>query len=165
MKKLFLNILALLVLSTSAFASEYPSDYPYWSDSKSYDFVQIKRDLQGSGAVALNILYQGALSKSQNLSAVVRITYLDGVREATFPMSRYGDAFYVRVTNGCLVGSLGGCATPGTDAMKYLLQWAGRMPMTLNALNVELAFVNENGTWDSRNRANYPFHFDEVRSY
>lgn len=165
MKSFFWNILAILAFSTSAFASNYPGDYPVWSDTQSNYPVQIKRDLQGSGAVALNIYYEGKLARSESLSVVVRVLYQDGPREAVFQMNRYSSGFFTRVTNGCLTGQLGGCAAEGTDAMKYLLQWAGRRPMILNALAVELAFVDGNGNWDSRYGANYTFYFNEHHAF
>lgn len=166
----FLNLILSVVFSLAfslALASGYPSDYPVYSDGPAigvYNGISIKRSQQGNGGIALDIFYTGNIVYSTSVSAYIRVNYLDGSRDILVPMSRYPGqvGLFARVTNGCLVGMLGGCKIMGTDAMKHLLYWAVRPNHSgLNALSLELAFVDSYGRWDSNLNRNYHFQFIE----
>ncbi len=162
MSRCFSVLLAMLIFSPWAVASNYPSDMPIWSDSQTMDGAHIERQMQGSGAVALNIKYTGSLANSSGVSVLIMINYYDGQRQLLIPMNNFGSHWEVRVTNGCLIGMLGGCEQYGTDEMRELLYWASwQRPgkMFLNRLSVGLAFVNDNGQWDSRDGRNFSFDF------
>ncbi len=166
-KKSTFWLIAIMLISTffvkiDGFSSNYPADLPKRSDFQSHGPAHIQRDLQYSGAIALNVEYRGELSKSSSVAVVLKIIYHDGIREALFEMTPVEGGWTTRVTNGCLVGMMGGCQTQGTDEMKDLLFWASRVPMTLNALHVELAFVDDQGKWDNNNGSNYIFVFGEL---
>lgn len=168
-KLVFLLLLSAIMIQipSNGNASGYPADMPRWHDFKGDVAMLIRRDLQPSGAVAINVSYGRSLANSQSLSMVIRIKYSDGIREMTVPMEkRDGQIWWARVTNGCLKGMIGGCEQYGTEAMNSLLYWASwndRGTNVLNALNIELAFVNEKGEWDSRDGQNYRFQFPEHR--
>ena len=75
-------------------------------------------------------------------------------------MEKLGNSYHVRLTNGCLVGVLGGCAREGTYEMKELLYHAA-YSYTLNAFDVEFSVSNEFNHWDSNFGANYRFQFPQ----
>lgn len=165
--KHFLLALNIMFLGAAAMASNYPADYPVYSDTRQDGPVKIQRSLQGGGYVALEIDYTGELSHANSpLWVTVIANYTDGQRVHSFPMVNDGNGTYhVRVTNGCLVGKLGGCAAEGTPEMKDLLQWASDYGYTLNALDVEFTFSTENGQWDPSQYRNYRFQFPHIKGF
>lgn len=161
---------AVLIFSGLSNASNYPSNYPTYSDRQTNGPVEIVRSAQGSGAVSLRILYKGPLkSSATSLFVYIKINYLSGSRQATFPMEKiftFGkfDGYTVTVTNGCLVGMMGGCALAGSDEMKHLFYWASGA-RGLNKLEMEIAIADGRGGWDSNYSQNYKFHFPQHYFY
>lgn len=165
MKKQFALLVLAITFVGQAFASGYPADYNFYSDNRQAGPAYVRRDLQGGGRVALNISYRGVLSNSERVSVFIRVHYNAGVRTGRFLMARTRSGFETRITNGCLEGQFGGCRKQSTQEMKDLLYWGGRGPMTLNGIKFELAFVDENGNWDSQYGQNYQFQFDEYKMF
>ncbi len=167
----FLVLFALTFTSVNVFATPFPADGLIKFDTPSsgnFDGVKIIRGMQQSGAIAIEIEYRGKLSRGMPLAAYVRVHYLDGDRDGYFPMTYYqdsmGQAYWtVRLTNGCLVrGPMGGCDEFGSAKMKHVLFWA-TAPGRLNALNIEVAFVDAKDHWDSGTAGkNYPYLFGEL---
>lgn len=160
MKSLML-FAVLAMTSLSAQASNYPADYNIKNSCTGEGPVKVCRSLQmGYGLAALDIQYNGALRNAPGLSVWVRVNYNNGSREILVPMavSSYGSVGVARITGGCLVGSLGGCAKPGTAEMRYLLEWAQQWGGTLNALSLDIAFVDGQGRWDNSGRAYGSYH-------
>lgn len=157
----------LFGMSLLAQASEYPSDYSANSSCQTQDPVTVCRAVQiGPKLAVLDIYYSGRLRNSSKISAWIKINYADGNRQATFQMTPYNpenQQFHFRVTGGCLVGTLGGCEQRGTEQMRDLLAWAQQYNGKLNALDLNLAFFNDNGIWDNNNNpgGNYHFYFPE----
>ncbi len=146
----------------SAPKSEYPGDYSIGYSCQTNGPVEVCRALQGGNLAVLDIRYKNGVLDARKVSAFVRVKYLYGNREGVFPTLYFQEPFaQVRVTGGCLVGMLGGCARSGTAEMRDILQWAQTSSGTLNALDLEVAFVDDHGIWDSRFGANYAFHFDQ----
>lgn len=147
----------------STVKSGYPGDYSMGYSCQKNGPVEVCRAIQTGGLLAvLDIRYSNGVLDAKKVSAFVRVKYLDGNREGVFPTLFYQQPFaQVRVTGGCMVGVMGGCARSGTAEMRDLLQWAQTYGGTLNALDLEVAFVDDRGNWDSRFGANYAFHFDQ----
>ena len=151
--------------SASQTKSEYPSTYEISSSCQTIGAVEMCRGMQGGGAVAVHVRYRGFLKGKENLTTFMRIHNHDGDREGRFEMDaayppQYAGSFRLAtITNGCLVGQLGGCAARGTEAMRDILFWAGRAPMRFNALDIEVAIDAGNGEWDSQYGQNYHFYF------
>lgn len=145
--------------SVAQLQSPYPSNYPVYSDARSDGPVTVNRSLQSDGGVGLNIYYTGDLQDNAGLGVYVKANYLDGARDGLFPLD-YATSSEARfsLSSGCLRGALGGCAESGTDAMKHLLYWA-TYDYNLNALDLEVSFVDGAGNWDSRYGANYRVSF------
>lgn len=161
----------LFVLATLSIAFATPislaSDSLVYSDGPingSFAGITIKRSLLSNGAIFLNFYYTGNIVYSTTVAIYIRIHYLDGSRDLLVPMARYPGqiGLFAQVTNGCLVGDSSGCKVMGTDAMKHLLYWAVRPDRGgLNALSLEVAFVDSYGRWDSNLNKNYRFQFVE----
>ncbi len=170
MKKYIFSI--TMILSSVALSSGYPSDYELKTDSPiagNYTDVGIYRSIQSGGGMALEIFYKGKKASRAPVSVFVRVKYLDGNREALLPMapkaiSGGGIVQHLRLTNGCLVGAMGGCKVSAPPLMQHLLYWASSQDR-LNALDIEFAFVDAGGNWDSHNRQNYQYRFGELRRY
>ncbi len=154
-----------------ALASNYPSDYEVKTDlpmGGNYSDVSIYRSIQATGAMALEIYYKGKMAQRAPVSVFVRVKYLDGNREGLLQMSPKaisggGIVQHLRLTNGCLVGEMGGCKVTAPPIMKHLLFWGSALGMKLNALDIEFAFVDAAGNWDSLNGRNYQYRFGELR--
>jgi hypothetical protein len=162
MKTLF--ALLILAIGVSAQASEYPADSNIKYSCQTQRAVRVCRSMQSMyGLAALDISYSGDLAGSPGVSAVVRVNYLDGVRQLTVPLERAYRTSVARITGGCLVGTLGGCAKRGTAEMRDLLVWAQQSGGKLNALDVEVSFVDQYGHWDNNGRpyGSYRFLFPE----
>lgn len=146
-------------------ASPYPGDYPLFTDCQELSYVKVCRSLQ-QGGVALDITYGKwhVPTAASTMKAWVRVKYRDGNRDELYTLTRQEVAYRGRITNGCLVGSLGGCAVSGTEAMKHQLYWAVS-GMKLNELSLELAFIGPDGIWDSRRGENFRFWFPERAIY
>lgn len=151
-------------------ASNYPDTHTLYSDLPvKVGPVKVFWSFQQDHSIRLSISYDGSLKNYDILKATIRVKYLDGHRDASFPMVRVQiqdeESFHlVEITNGCLIGMLGGCHERGSDVMKNLLYWAvrgGHSP-GLNGLDLEIAIDAGNGVWDSGpDSQNYQFHFNE----
>lgn len=150
---------------SSEVESGYPSNYPIFSDVRAAEKVAVTRSLQSDGGIGLWIEYGGHLRGSSGLKVYVKVNYLDGSRDLLVPLdSDTGSAARFRLSSRCLVGEYGGCARQAPDSMKHLLYWAVGT-RRLNALDMELAFTNDQGEWDSKYGANYRVQFGEVTPY
>lgn len=156
--------------------SEYPSDYT-WNHVCSTDGpVKVCRSYN-YGGVYLDLEYSGFLvdeiqKADDKFEVLATVHYKNGDRQGKFVADTHWLVFErehhvgvpntvrFRLTTGCLVGQLGGCATEATPEMKDLLYWAFRPDGRPNAIDIEYAFL-ANGKWDSKYGANYKFHFDQ----
>lgn len=164
MKTAFLSVL-LSLSAAPAIASEYPADAGYLVDSQTNGSVKVSRVVQyGTQALALNLEYTGFLLEDTTgpLTALFIVHYQDGDRQIRVPMTRQGyTVATARVTDGCLVGMLGGCETLGTEEMKNFLYWA-HAGSKQNALKLEIAIDAGYGDWDSNSdHGNYKLEFPE----
>jgi hypothetical protein len=153
-------------LSIAAQASNYPGDYSYKHAEAADGPVRVVRAIQPGGwQTVLDVDYMGRLVASPGLKVYVRVNYQNGAREAVFPLHAYnGRGYYraeTRITGGCLTGELGGCREHGSAEMRELLLWAQRADGTLYALDVEFAFFDDAGNWDSKDGANYRVRFGQ----
>lgn len=175
MKRISTALVATIILAScgtrstetaSSTKSEYPSTYEIDSVCSTQDSIQVCRGVQGSGAIAIHVVYSGPLATAAKPMMFIKMLYQDGPRQGLFRMEkRFTNTASVEgmISNGCLVGELGGCAEGATDEMKDLLYWAGRIPLMANAIDLEVAITDNLGNWDSKGGANYRFHFDERR--
>lgn len=124
--------------------------------------VEICRSYQINYKTGLHIIYRGdELRNAPRVTVLVRAKYQNGIRDARFPMVKQaGGSWYVMISNGCLKGKKSGCEVSGTDEMKNLLYWADGN-QRFNALDVEVAFEDNQGHWDSRHGTNYQFNFHQ----
>lgn len=179
-KMMLQKLLMIFAMSTSVIAvscgkandegsspkSGYPTDYSINSQCQTNGPVTVCRALQvGPRLAVLDITYAGGILDPMKVSAFVKANYRDGARQGIFQRLNVGpfDIARIRVTGGCVVGQLGGCAQSGTAEMRNLLLWAQQWDGTLNALDLEIALVDAAGNWDSLFGTNYKFHFDQQR--
>ena len=123
--------------------------------------VRICRSLQVAYNLAvIDIEYDGFLvAKNSKISLWIQVNYLNGSKRLTLPLSmNFHSKWGARITGGCLVGQLGGCALGGTVEMRDFLIWAQQNNGILNQLDLNFAFVNEKGEWDNNNRAFGSYH-------
>lgn len=165
---IFCSVVLVSFFSSLVVASNYPSDMEIKSECQEKGAIRVCRGMQISGFAVLNIYYNGFLKNVESLRVYVKINYKDGSRAETFPMiqipSTTSDTHsFVKITGGCLIGSMGGCKVTGTPEMKNLLLWA-QQPYNyiLNELSLELAFFADGYEWDNNlgYGSNYRFHFN-----
>jgi hypothetical protein len=161
MNKFFSALLTLTVFfSLSTMASNYPSDMTMFQEQPvTQGPLTVTRGLQYSGKAVLEIDYNGYL---KNIDSPIYLTatvhYQNGDVTKVFQMQNWGSVYHVRLTAGCLVGAMGGCAAIGTDDMKDLLVYA-QYANRLNGLDIDFAVSNSFNQWDSSLGGNYSFHF------
>lgn len=149
-------------------ASNYPLDYSINQSCQVNESIQVCRALQpASNLAVLDIEYKGRLlNNSSMITLWIKVNYSNGSKSLSIPLTKNNhDQLGARITGGCLKGSEGGCALNGTAEMRNFLEWAQRSEGTLNQLNLEVAFYNENGEWDNLGSfKNYSFVFEEQRN-
>jgi len=163
LKKIFVLFLMMFISHYTFLsnASEYPADYSIKSQCAQNGPIRICRALQVAYNLAVvDIEYDGFLvSKSSKLFLWIQVNYLNGSKRLTLPLSmNFHSKWGARITGGCLVGQLGGCALSGTAEMRDFLLWAQQNNGILNQLDLNFAFVNEKGEWDNNNRAFGSYH-------
>ena len=163
----FLNLSVAMAASTlliaSAFSSEYPGDYSTGQTCQTQGVVSVCRSIQPMyGAAVIEVNYWGSIQNNAGLTAWVKVNYQDGSPEGTFAMNhdRGPNSAFVRITAGCVTGGEEGqCSEQGTSEMANLLHWAQRQNMTLNALDLDVAFYDGSGNWDNDGSTYNNYHF------
>ncbi len=151
-----------LVLMNSASASNYPVDYTMKWSQQTQGPVVVSRAIQSYyGAAILHVYYKGDLKENPGLMMWIRVNYGDGAREAVFPVDHLNDHTLhgVKITGGCLRAQGSNCIREGTPEMKHLLYWAQGYGMTLNELDIQVAFFDRDGAWDSNGHIGGNYHF------
>lgn len=157
-------IVAAIAMITSfnaslSMAKKHPPDYAIKKSCQNQGPVKVCRALQTwSNLAVLDIFYNGYLKNSQGLSIWIKVNYLDGSRTLSIPviLNSLGS---VRITGGCLVGRSKRCEILGSKKFKDLLVYAQRADGTLNALDLEIAFFDDYGSWDNNGSSHGSYHF------
>lgn len=178
---LFRNFAALFTFATlsPAMGFDLPPDFSTYNGRQWSSHIEAEQTInQDSGMVQLRIAYHIGRGTFRHIDGpLMAWVRLNGVT-ASFPMTfidgRDGGRFEVRLSNrpyNCArrserIGEIGAwaCWQP-TPEMRELFTWATRTSpdgrMTLNAWDVDVAFVNRRSQWDSRGGDNYHFRFNE----
>jgi hypothetical protein len=166
MKKTF--FVSALFLFSFAFASNYPGDYAIKSTCQTQGPVKVCRSLQTNYNLAVvDVSYTGSLASSPDVKMWIQASYQDGPVSTTVspvaqvptvsPAAQVKWAEF-RVTGGCMVGILGGCTSYGSPEMADVLKWAQQMDGKLNALEIDIAFTDDN-SWDNNGVDYGTYHF------
>ena len=157
-------LVSISLFSVGAFASQYPATYQISRSSQVDGPVVAARGMEIAYRQAvLDITYSGTLATHKGLKAWVQVHYNDSSPSDTFSVTpqAMGHFAELRITGGCLTSDdRGGCASEGTQRMRDLLVYA-QNGTTLNALSLEVAFVDGEGNWDNNGRKNYHFKFPQ----
>lgn len=178
MRFIYLSIVCLLIGScqgaqNSELKSGYPDTYPIFSDKQTLRNIEVERIAQRDGGIGISVYYKGELRKTPNNSLIalyVKINYPDGSSVSDFLDAESDNGAVTRfyLSNTCIQGNYGGCAKHAGTSLKHLLnpfvqKNFGSMGSTLLALDIEFAFVTEDGRWDSLFGQNYHFTFSELQ--
>ncbi len=180
------SFLAVTALAGAAHASFYPPSYVIESACQRDGAVEVCALNQHSGMPQLVVRYQGSLLATQwgRISAYVKLNGRDGtfrMQNASFAESvKLGDPqeeYVCSIADSLhpervpappgrlcpLTAQPGGGSTwfmvPAPDAERAMFFYARNSFGTANNWDVEVAFVGDDGSWDSKLGANYRFTF------
>lgn len=150
----------------SELQSNYPPDYPISSACRKIDAVEVCRSYNYSAAY-VRITYNGDLARASDLRVYLKINGKEGKFKMT-SATEYSGYYYpaalslsdgVHNCRSAANGSGWECdqATPEEKDLLFYVRNQFGYP---NAVDVELAFFDSEGHWDSRFGENYKFRFE-----
>lgn len=149
----------VLVFAFSNNASAYPADSGAGKTTCQFQGQNIRvcRALESTNGnyAVLDINYHGPLTNQ--VKVWVRVNYQNGARTGTFDLMNNTQAI---ITGGCQVETTAGCQYSGSSQMRDLMAFAQTSDGVLNALSLDIAFVDAGGTWDNNGSNGGTYHFD-----
>lgn len=157
--------------SHSGVQSNYPPDYIMGRTCRDNGVVEVCQ-IRYSQAFGLEVVYRGYLKQSANVAAWIKLNGND----AQFSLTRktVDRSIEVRVHDVRLTSNVKDCypdidpngrvhghkCVHATDAERHLFYWAQRYAGIANDWDLELAFVDGHGNWDSNDGQNYKFRIE-----
>lgn len=159
--------LMLLSLGATAFASNYPPNYAWERQCHETAELRICQSDGTGSRNGLTVQYKGYLRDASRLSIYVKLNGQEGLYAMTNRQD--GSGFRVSLTDGAKDcwwnrdANYWNC-NYAEAVEKQLFLWARNQYGAFNAWDVEVAFVDDWNSWDSRYGENYKFRFKD-RAY